>query len=237
MSLDTMSSRACSSFWILFSFTASAWVCLDLEAEDPGAASAHNHTDIQNTHRDTYLLLSNGFGQQSLLAPVLLLHHLLLLLQKLQSSLLPPGFHNTNTTQHKHNPFKTRRLSKWRSLDVTPRHTDSWASCLSSSLTAGFSSSSALWSAAFSPSRSSPEPAGGSAGRGASSGGGRLRHSGAATGLFSEAIRSALSRWICCRLRPAGAGLRPRAAAAGVSVEQSRCQTASTGVLEPLPAR
>lgn len=30
MSQDTMSSRACSSFWILFSFTVSSWVCLDL---------------------------------------------------------------------------------------------------------------------------------------------------------------------------------------------------------------
>lgn len=30
ISLDTMSSRAWSSFWILFSLTASAWVCLDL---------------------------------------------------------------------------------------------------------------------------------------------------------------------------------------------------------------
>lgn len=30
ISLDTMSSRAWSSFWILFNFTASAWVCLDL---------------------------------------------------------------------------------------------------------------------------------------------------------------------------------------------------------------
>lgn len=131
------------------------------------------------------------------------------------------------------------------SSDMTPRHTDNSASCLSSSFTGGRSSSSAARTWALTPGCSSDGAAGGSAGRRASScgglasccSGGRLRDAATATGLLSAAICSAFSRWICCRLRPAGASFRPRVGGGGsagrdpVSNSSHRCVCATSGSL------
>lgn len=99
ISLDTMSSRAWSSFWILFNFTASAWVCLDLWKVTnclinlillPQCwSSGHNNMLLNTEPRQPYLLLRNSFCQQSFLAPIPLFDYLLLLLQLLQTRLLP----------------------------------------------------------------------------------------------------------------------------------------------------
>lgn len=99
ISLDTMSSRAWSSFWILFNFTASAWVCLDLWKVTNCLinlillpqfwSSGHNNMLLNTEPRQPYLLLRNSFCQQSFLAPIPLFDYLLLLLQLLQTRLLP----------------------------------------------------------------------------------------------------------------------------------------------------
>lgn len=104
------------------------------------------------------------------------------------------------------------------------KHTNSSTSCFSSSLTAEVSFSGAgRWFSVTSLGFCCCFRAGAAvaaAGWGSSFGGGLVsccsggRPGDAAPGFFMAASWRALSRWSCCRLRVAGAGFRPRAAAA-----------------------
>lgn len=126
MSLDTESSRAWSSLWIFFNFTASACVCLDLGIKKNIYISSLNfhvrlskQIDFDNVLKQDFLLLfSNGLCKKSFSLLILLFHYPLFPLQLLETVLL-------SAVIRKVEQFKSLQHKITRIWSSTMIHTDS----------------------------------------------------------------------------------------------------------------